>query len=396
MRVLLLTPYSPLLQHDHAANDLALPLVKGLASITDMDLHVYAPSQSSGKLESWCTDGVTYHAGSPVHRARVDQISAYPYSARGSWSSESTKEALAVVNKVNPDIVHAEYAQTAEPLLRLNSVPRTSITLHDLPGEVVLKPKADLPAVRYLQQRLEVWKSRRLANAIVSGIDALLVFSQRDRDKIVNARGILSIAPIGINAPAAGWRGEAPHVAAFGGAMWRWENEATAIYLANEVMPAVRDKIPDAELRIFGARPTPAVLELGDRPGVTVVGEVVDYDDEFRQAGVTLAPAMVDAGILMKAIRAMAIGCPVVLNSRSAGPIPGFIDGIHALVADEADEFATRIVDLMQDRSLARDLGRAATGLVRAEFNWERTVEAYSDVFERLLGVSPPTGSDVH
>jgi glycosyltransferase involved in cell wall biosynthesis len=150
-------------------------------------------------------------------------------------------------------------------------------------------------------------------------------------------------------------------------------------------MPLVRQSVPDAELRIFGARPTAAVRALDTEPGVTIVGEVDDYDDEFRRAGVSLAPAMVDAGLLMKAIRAMAMGCPVVLNSASAGPIVGLTPGMHALVGDSTGELATRVVELMQDSAKARKLGEAGKGLVRAHFSWDRTAAVYRDAFNRLL-----------
>lgn len=379
----MLTPYSPLAEHDHAANDIALPLVRALAP--HMDLHVYAPAQGNGNLDSWAQDGVTYHAGSPVRQRRLDRIGLYPYASRGSWSRKSTEEALKIARALGPDILHAEYDQAAEPLLRFGQSARTSLTLHDLPGEVAVPSRADMSFRRYWQQRLEGVKTARVSRQIVSSIDALFVRSERDRAKVAQAEGIVEIAPVGLNSPEIGWLGDRPHVVAFGGAMWRSENELTAIYLARKVMPLVRDRVPDAELRIFGARPTTAVCELGDEYGITVVGEVADYDDEFRRAGVTLAPAMVEAGLLMKAIRAMAMGCPVVLNSASASPIVGLERGVHALVGDTSDELASHVVDLMLDRPRGQQMGHSAMNLVRPHFSWQRTVEVYCDVFAQLL-----------
>jgi glycosyltransferase involved in cell wall biosynthesis len=384
MKVLLLTPYSPLVQHDHAANDIALPLVTALARF--MDLHVYAPNQLSGK-SSWHVDGVTYHAGTPVHRTQLDRLGNYPYAARGSWSRQSTKEAAAVLDQVRPDILHAEYWQAVEPLLSSKHSAHTSITLHDLPGAEALHSRPGLSSLFYVLQQLERVRTQRVKRAMLNKLDALFVLSERDRREIAEARGKVEIAPLGVEFPAVGWSGDRPNVAAFGGAMWRSENAATAIYLARQVLPLVRQGVPDAELRIFGARPTATVCALDTEPGVTVVGQVADYDDEFRRASVTLAPAMVNAGILMKAIRAMAMGCPVVLNTASANPIAGLTPGVHALVGDSTRELAAHVVELMQDSARARLLGQAAMGLVRAHFNWERTAEIYRSVFEQLLQV---------
>jgi len=383
MKVVLLTPYSPLLSHDHAANDLAHPLVESLAS--KLELHVYAPGQRNANLASWCANGVTYHAGSDVHRTRADRLDIYPFSARGSWSRRSTREAEAVVRAVRPEIVHAEYSQTAEAMLRVaNSYP-TTITLHDLPGEIELDPGSGVSLRRRLFQKLENAKARRLQSLIINRIHVQFVFSERDMQKIAGPGRIVRIVPIGISASPHAWVGDRAHSIAFGGAMWRLENEATASYLACEIMPALRRRIPDVELRIFGARPTETVRALADLPGVTVLGGVDDYDEEFCRAGVTVAPAMVEAGVLMKALRAMEMGCPVVLNSASSKPIQGLTPGVHALVGDTPSEIAEKIHDLMVDRTRARELGEAARTLVREEFRWSRTSALYCDAFEELL-----------
>lgn len=248
-----------------------------------------------------------------------------------------------------------------------------------------MRQRAETSWLRYTLQQLEQPKMRRTKGAILDRIDALFVRSERDRRKIARARGIVEIAPVGLNSPDVGWLGDGTHVAAFGGAMWRPENALSATFLAQEVWPLVRKAVPDAELRIFGARPTSAVRLLGGAPGVTVVGEVADYDAEFRHAAVTLAPAMVDAGLLMKAIRAMAMGCPVVLNSASAGPIVGLEDGVHASVGDNPVALASHITELMQNRKRAAEIGAAARYLVRPHFSWDRTVAVYCKVFEQML-----------
>ena len=385
MRVLLLTPYSPLLRHDHAANDIALPLVHALASV--VDLHVYSPGQRNGHLDSWRVGGVTYHAGAEVdgRLRQLKRLGLYPLSARHGWSRRSTREALAVARRVSPDVLHADYVQAAEALLRSPKSIPTSITFHDLPDPSPGRRWGG-SRLRQVLARLERLKSDRLILAVLDNVDGVFVRSQRDKDRIPRTWGIVEIAPVGLNPPLAGWLGDRHQTASFGGAMWRRENEVTAVHLAKDVMPIVRRREQDAQLRVFGARPTEAVCELATGPGVSVVGEVADYDDEFRRAALTFAPTMVGAGLLMKAIRAMSMGCPVVLNSASAAPIVGLANGVHALVGDTADELATHALQLMNDRARAREIGEAGMRLVREQFSWERTAEVYRDTFSRLLG----------
>lgn len=60
------------------------------------------------------------------------------------------------------------------------------------------------------------------------------------------------------------------------------------------------------------------------------------------------------------------LGYPVVLNSASASPIVGLTHGAHALVGDSPDQLAARVVEPMRNSARARQLGNAATDLVRA------------------------------
>ncbi|MEN4448216.1 glycosyltransferase [Mycobacterium sp. SM3041] len=230
----------------------------------------------------------------------------------------------------------------------------------------------------------ELTKTRRIVNALTTEIDSIVVFSETDMHKVQNARGTVNIIPPGLDAPTTTWSRGHSHLAVFGGAMWRLENEATAIYLAQQVMPLVRKSVPDAELRIFGARPSQAVRALGRQPGITITGEVADYDAEFRHAQVALAPSMVEAGILIKSLRAMAMGCPVVLNRASARPLTGLQPGTQALVGDSPSEIAEHIVGLMLDGARAQRIGNSARSFVSANYGWDRSATAYLAAFEKL------------
>jgi glycosyltransferase involved in cell wall biosynthesis len=388
MRVLLLTPYSPLLSHDHAANDLALPLVRALAPL--IELHVYSPGQKNGNLRSWEDGGVTYHSGSQVQLQKINRIGRYPYAFRESWSKRSTKESIELVRKLQPDILHAEYLQTAEPLVRCAKIVKTSLTLHDVWASGQVAPDSENDSLRKFLNFLEHAKTKRLMSKVLERMSLLMVLSEHDKQRISTAKGIVNVVSVGIESPINHWIGDRENVVAFGGALWRSENESTAIYLACNVLPLVRQVLPNAELRIFGARPGASVRALGTQPGVTVVGEVDDYDEEFCRAAVTLAPTMVNAGILLKAIRAMSVGAPVVLNTASARPIVGLVKGVHALVADSPTEFAAHVVYLMRDKENARKLGEKASELVSNQFSWDQTARnyemAFSDIAMKLIG----------
>ena len=81
--------------------------------------------------------------------------------------------------------------------------------------------------------------------------------------------------------------------------------------------------MPDVRLRIVGARPGAEVKRLGDRSRVDVVGWVESLDSEVRSASVVACPTEFGGGVLMKFLRALALGAPSVVDESSAAVIWG-------------------------------------------------------------------------
>lgn len=384
IRVLLITPFTPLRAHDHAANDLAANLVRALGKL--VELHVYAPGQDFVGKGACVIDGVTYHEGSEIHYSPIQRFGGYPYSFRGSWSARSTQEVKSLVENLRPDIVHGEYVQTTEALLH-SPVP-WSVTLHDMPQKTHAQAISGARGFQRLYQYVEILRINRVERLVISLAPCIFALSERDASELrLAARSVIS-ARIGVDIPATLWSQK--HDATiptllFAGAMWRTPNQISARYLAENVLPLVQEAFPRTVLRIVGARPSNEVKKLAKIPGVVVVGSVDEFDEEFATASVVLTPSMVDAGVLLKALRAMACGSPVVMNSRAATPLLGLENNFHALVRDDPKSTAIGIISLLADEELACALGRHAAEYVAASYTWEGCAHTYLKGFEGLL-----------
>jgi glycosyltransferase involved in cell wall biosynthesis len=164
--------------------------------------------------------------------------------------------------------------------------------------------------------------------------------------------------------------------------MWRDSNAAAANMLAQQVMPIVRESIPEASLRIVGKDPTPQVQALNDLDNVSVVGAVESIEAEYLRAAVVLAPTLVDAGVLLKALRGLACGAPLIINAAAAIPLE-VIDGEHCLVRDSPKEIAAAMIQLATDTRRASKLGRAGLLHVRENFSWESYGQKMTEGIER-------------
>jgi glycosyltransferase involved in cell wall biosynthesis len=142
-----------------------------------------------------------------------------------------------------------------------------------------------------------------------------------------------------------------------------------AVFAAREVWPAVRARVPDAELWLVGAAPKKAVRDLASLPGVTVTGSVPNLAPLWAAAHVMLAPLRFSSGIQNKVLEAMAAGVPVVTTPDAAA---GVRDGNGELlrVAADAAGLARETAALLADPVAANAMAARARAHAQQHFSW--------------------------
>jgi sugar transferase (PEP-CTERM/EpsH1 system associated) len=170
----------------------------------------------------------------------------------------------------------------------------------------------------------------------------------------------------------------------FTGVMDYFPNVDACQYFAQEVLPRVRVRHPDARFTIVGSRPSPAIRRLSAIAGVTVTGRVPDTRPYLRRAAVFVAPLRIARGVQNKVLEAMAMGLPVVATRAATQGIEGTPDGTY-LVADSADAQAEAIGRLLTDPTRARALGEAGRRFVEAHHRWDSCLSRLDHVIARVL-----------
>jgi len=160
------------------------------------------------------------------------------------------------------------------------------------------------------------------------------------------------------------------------GAMDYWPNVDGACWFANEVMPQVRERFPEASFSIVGMNPTPAVEALQAMAGIRVTGRVPDVRPYLHHADVVVAPLRIARGIQNKVLEAMAMARPVVVSSASATGLRGE-PGVTHEVAEQANDYVVAIERCMK----ASVMGSRARDMVIGEYAWQ----AHLSVMVRCL-----------
>ena len=174
-------------------------------------------------------------------------------------------------------------------------------------------------------------------------------------------------APEGDYANPYAQHGQDPQALVFTGAMDYWPNIDAVTWFAEEVLPAVRARHPQAVFYIVGARPASEVQQLAGLPGVVVTGTVPDVRPYVAHAALCVAPLRIARGIQNKVLEAMAMARTVVVS-------PQALEGIQAepgrelLLAADAQAFIAAVNGALDQPDAA--IGRAARATVEHLYGW--------------------------
>lgn len=225
--------------------------------------------------------------------------------------------------------------------------------------------------------RLEAARLRKLESALPGWVRAVSVVSRTEADLYDAFAGVgaATVVPNGVDLdyfhPTHGLTEPA---CAFVGAMDYLPNIDAAVWFAHEVWPRVRERFPDAEFRIIGRKPAPAVRELAMRPGVNLIGQVPDVRPFLASAAVAVVPLRLARGIQNKVLEALAMAKPVVAAPAALAGLRAE-PGVHLLAASTSDEWVAAITRLFTDPNLGRNLGAAGRRFVDDHHHWERCLD---------------------
>jgi glycosyltransferase involved in cell wall biosynthesis len=164
-------------------------------------------------------------------------------------------------------------------------------------------------------------------------------------------------------------------VLVFSGIMSYAPNEDAALVLIDRILPRVRRSIPNVELHLIGRDPSPELRsKAAAAEGVTVTGFVEDMRPFLEAGWLTAVPLRYGAGVQNKILEAMAMELPVVTSSLACGGLR--VDGGEdppVEVADDDEEFAERVVKLLEQDGERARLAAAGRHFVEQHYDWARS-----------------------
>jgi glycosyltransferase involved in cell wall biosynthesis len=155
-----------------------------------------------------------------------------------------------------------------------------------------------------------------------------------------------------------------------------------ALYFCDEILPHLRQEIPDVELWIVGKNPLPEVRELHGN-GIHVTGFVESVEPYYRRCAACIVPLRAGGGTRLKILEALALGRPVVSTFIGCEGLD-LNHGDHVLLADAPAPFAAQVAQLLTDGMLYQRLVNQGRERVVALYDWDAIAAQLLDIYAEL------------
>jgi sugar transferase (PEP-CTERM/EpsH1 system associated) len=238
-------------------------------------------------------------------------------------------------------------------------------------------------------------KMRSFEAAACRRFDHIVAVSREDRALMQREYGAADIddVPTGVDTTFFRPRGterRQPHNLVFTGSMDWLPNEDAIRYFTEQIMPLIKQQLPDVTLTVVGRNPYPALLGLGKRDAsIIVTGRVEDVRPYMERAAAYVVPLRIGSGTRLKIYEAMAMEKPIVSTTVGAEGLP-VRDGVELLLADSPSAFADAVVRVLSDEAFAERLGECSAKLVREQFGWDRVARRFGDICEHVTITNQP------
>lgn len=151
----------------------------------------------------------------------------------------------------------------------------------------------------------------------------------------------------------------------------------------NEVFPLVQKRMPEATLTIIGKNPPQDFLEFAARNSgsVNATGYVPELAPYLAESALMVVPVRAGGGMRVRILEAFAYAMPVVTTTIGLEGIQAELEK-DVIVADKADDFASRVVELLENPSLQEKLSIHGRKLAETRYDWQAALSAMKKIYE--------------
>lgn len=302
-----------------------------------------------------------------------------PFSWTGRDRSAATAGLREQIADFSPDVVWASSAILADSVLPPS--PGFPVAIDVAHTEAVAIDSQLRGSLRMILRNPAVWKrtcllaldrtARIKAEARGLGLASLVTACSPVEADFVRSTGHprVAVVPNGVDLPKSPGRTAGSRQLLFVGNLGYPPNVESLRILIGEILPRLRQSIPDVQLNVIGAR-TALSDRISSGPGVVWHGFVDDLAPHYATAELVVVPLVSGSGTKIKVLEAFAYGVPVVTTGVGIAGL-AVTNGKEVAVGENAVEMVDLSLSLLCDEAKAAAQGSMARGWVERTHTWE-------------------------
>ncbi len=400
-RLLFLLPFAPRLDARHGGGRAIAQLLAGLAPRHHLALlYLRAPDEPpiDDILRRRCdlVEEITRpsHGHSLAQRGLrnlrliISLLCGNPTWATNWAVAGYESRARSLARSWQPDIVQLEYHVMGQYLSALDNCPAPRVLIEHEPG---IKAARDLwqsqRGFARVKHYLNMLAWKRFERAIVERVQAVVVFTERDRQVLTQLGRPTPIVriPLGTMLPEQPLSplGCQPPSLLFVGNFIHPPNVDAAVRLASAIFPQLQARFPELMLYIVGDQPPPRLRHMA-RENIVITGDVPDVTPYLDRAAVVVVPLRLGGGMRVKVLESLAAGKAMVA-SRLATEGLNLTDGEQIVLAESDYQFCEAILQLLSNPVRRASIAARARAWACANLSWDESVAEYELLYQRLI-----------
>ena len=324
------------------------------------------------------------------------------YNIERFYSKEYESHLIELLQNEKFDLVQLEgvYLSQYVPVIRKHSKAKIVLRTQNVEFEIWEREaeQNSFPKKNYL--RLMARRMKQFELNMLNQYDALVPVSSRDAEtfKSLGCNIPIQVCEHGVAPPSSLPKGEGnsrDHSLPLGGRDrdgasvfhlgsmdWRPNLQGLEWFLEN-CWKKIHDEIPNAKL-FFAGRNFPEDWKQKKIDGVEMIGEVEDASSFMNSKQIMIVPLHAGSGIRVKLMEGMAMGKAIVSTSIGAEGLP-VIDGKNIFIANEASDFAKRVIQLLKNPAMRNEMENEARKLAEEKFDYRVLVGELLEFYKNIL-----------
>lgn len=339
------------------------------------EIHLFSITEHKVKsdhleeLKKYCKEVHTFHL-SPLKKwfgAFVNLFDKKPIQVGYFYNWSIHKNVKRLLAQIKPDHIYTQLIRSSEYVKNYHDCPKTIDYMDALSKGLERRSETARGFKKWIFQ-LEYKRLMDYENSIFEYFENHTIISEQDRKFIFHKdKEQITVVPNGVDTDFFKVNSTTKSAdLVFTGNMSYPPNITASKYIVNDILPLLEE---DVKIILAGANPSKEVLALQSNQ-VEVTGWVDDIRTSYTAAKVFVAPMFIGTGLQNKLLEAMAIGVPCITTTLANNAL-GAEENKEILIANDAQSFRSKIIELLQDEEKSATISENAKLFVEKNYDWK-------------------------